>query len=86
MAAICFSYAEVTSIDRRGFWLQFGDEELYLPFVEFPWFEHATVAQICRIECPSASRLYWPALDLDLSLDSIRNPMAASQHRLSFDH
>ena len=85
MAAICFSTAEVTSIDRRGFWLQFKDEELYLPFVEFPWFEHATVAQICHVECLSASRLYWPALDLDLAVETIRNPMAASLHGASFD-
>jgi hypothetical protein len=85
MAAICFSFAEVTSINRLGFWLQCGDEELYLPFVEFPWFEHATIAQICRIECPSATRLYWPALDLDLTLETIRNPMAFSHCGLSYD-
>lgn len=85
MAAICFSTAEVTSIDRHGFWLQFKDEELYLPFVEFPWFEHATVAQICHVECLSATRLYWPALDIDLSVDTIRNPMAVSLHGASYD-
>jgi hypothetical protein len=85
MVAICFSTVEVTSIDRRGFWLQYRDEELYLPFVEFPWFEHATVAQICQVECASSSRLYWPALDIDLPLDAIRNPMAAPRHGASFD-
>jgi hypothetical protein len=85
MTAICFSSAEVTSIHRHGFWLQCGEEELYLPFVEFPWFEHATVAQICRVECASATRLYWPALDLDLTLDAIRNPMAFPHDGLGYD-
>jgi hypothetical protein len=85
MSSICFSYAEVTSIHRLGFWLQFGEEELYLSFVEFPRFEHATVAQICRVECVSSSRLYWPALDLDFSLDAIRNPLAGTHHGLRFD-
>ena len=85
MAAIFFSYAEVTSIGRLGFWLKYGEEELYLPFVEFPRFEHATVAQICRVECVSASRLYWPALDLDLTVEAIRNPMAAPYQGASFD-
>ncbi|PWF39557.1 DUF2442 domain-containing protein [Massilia glaciei] len=75
MAAICFSCVEVTSIGAHGFWLQFNDEEIYLTFVEFPRFEHATVAQIFRVECASASRLYWPALDLDIGLESMRNPM-----------
>ena len=85
MSAICFSHAEVTSINKLGFWLQFGAEELYLPFVEFPRFEHATVAQITGVVCPSASRLYWPALDLDLPLDTIRNPFAGDYYRPSHD-
>jgi hypothetical protein len=76
MSAICFSYAEVTSISKLGFWLQFGAEELYLSFVEFPRFEHATVAQLTRVVCISSSRVYWPELDLDLALDTIRNPLA----------
>jgi hypothetical protein len=85
MGGIPFSYAEVTTINRQGFWLQYRDEELYLPFVEFPAFEHATVAQICKVECLSGSRVYWPALDIDLTLDQIRNPMVSSCHRDSFD-
>lgn len=82
---ISFSRAEVTSINQHGFWLQSGEEELYLPFVEFPWFEHATVAQICQVQHVSSGRLYWPALDLDLSLDAIRNPMAFPHAPLNYD-
>jgi len=85
MPSICFSCAAVTSINQHGFWLQFGGEELYLPFVEFPRFEDATVAQICRVECLSATRLYWPALELDLALESIRNPMADPRTRRGND-
>lgn len=85
MAAICFSFAEVTSISSQGFWLQFGDEELYLSFVEFPRFEHATVAQITRVVCVSSNRVYWPGIDLDLALDSIRNPLAGELHRARHD-
>jgi hypothetical protein len=85
MSAICFSHAEVTSINKTGFWLQFGAEELYLPFVEFPRFEHATVAQITSVVCASSHRLYWPALDLDLPLDAIRNPFASECYRPSHD-
>jgi len=85
MTGICFSHAEVTTIEPRGFWVQFNDEELYLPFVEFPWFEHATVAQICKVECLSSTRLYWPALGIDLALEAIRNPMTASYLGESYD-
>lgn len=85
MTAISFSFAEVTSISSQGFWLQFGDEELYLSFVEFPRFEHATVAQITRVVCISSNRVYWPGLDLDLTLDNIRNPLAGELHRARHD-
>ena len=85
MSAICFSYAEVTSINRLGFWLQFGAEELYLSFDEFPRFQHATVAQITRVVCISSNRVYWPELDLDLTLDNIRNPLAGELHRARHD-
>ncbi len=85
MSDISFSTVEVTSLSPLGFWLEFRDEELYLPFVEFPWFEHATVAQICRVQCPSSTRLYWPDLDVDLSVASIRNPAANPIHSISYD-
>lgn len=76
MRAIRISCAQVTSISQHGFWLQCSGEELYLSFVEFPWFEHATIAQICRVQCPSASRVRWPDLELDFTLDAIRYPLA----------
>jgi hypothetical protein len=85
MAAICFSYAEVTSINSRGFWLQVGDEELYMPFFEFPEFAQATVQQICQVECPCPAHVFWPGLGIDLPLEAIRNPMTASYHRPGFE-
>ncbi len=85
MSSIRFSHAVVTSISPNGFWLQFRDEELYLAFVEFPRFEHATVAQICRVQCVSASRLYWPDIDVDLGIEAIRNPVAFPRHGLNDD-
>ena len=85
MSEIIFSCAEVTSLSPNGFWLQCGEEELYLSFFEFPLFEHATVGQICRVKCVSKSRVYWPDLDLDLTLDAIRNPMAYPRDGLSYD-
>jgi hypothetical protein len=70
------SAAEVTNISKHGFWLLLGDEELLLPFEHFPWFKSATVEQICNVERPSPNRLYWPSLDVDLAVESIRQPEA----------
>lgn len=70
------SAPEVTNISRHGFWLLLGDEELLLPFEQFPWFRSATVEQITHVECPSPDHLYWPSLDVDLAVVSIRDPEA----------
>jgi hypothetical protein len=67
---------EVTNISAHGFWLLLGDEELPVPYAEFPWFRKATVEQIVAVERPSENHLYWPKLDIDLSVDSLRNPAA----------
>jgi Protein of unknown function (DUF2442) len=68
------SVAEVTNVSRHGFWVLLDDEELLVPFDEFPWFKKATIEQLTRIEWPSADHLYWPDLDIDLSVESIRHP------------
>lgn len=65
---------EVTHISKHGFWLLLGGEELLIPFSEFPWFRQATVEQLYNVEWPTADHLYWPQLDIDLSVESIRHP------------
>lgn len=66
--------AEVSNISAHGFWVLIDDRELYLPFEVFPWFKDATVAAILHLERPQPHHLYWPDLDVDLSLDSIEHP------------
>jgi len=68
------SAAEVTHVSRHGFWLLLGEEELMLPSAEFAWFKHATIDQLCEVEWPSPDHRYWPQLDVDLSVESIRHP------------
>lgn len=50
------------------------DGELALPYAEFPWFKEATIQQILNVLGPTADHLYWPDLDVDLSVESIRHP------------
>jgi hypothetical protein len=71
---ISTSEVEVTNISRHGFWLLVGDEELFLAFDEFPWFKDASLPAILTVERQGLENLYWPALDVDLSLESIRHP------------
>ena len=66
--------AEVTNISRHGFWLYFDDSEVFVPFKEFPWFQGASVDAILTVESPSARHLYWPKLDIDLTVEMIEHP------------
>jgi hypothetical protein len=68
------SAVEVTNVSQHGFWLLPDDEELFVPFSEFPWFRDAPIGKILNVELSSAHHLYWPELDIDLAVDSIRHP------------
>lgn len=68
------SRVELSNVSQHGLWLMVGDEELFLPFEHFPWFRSATIEQISRVESPTADHLHWPLCDIDLSVQSIRDP------------
>lgn len=68
------SEVEVTNISLHGFWLLLKGHEKLLPHEHFPWFRNATVAQIYQVELLSENHLYWPELDIDLSVESIDHP------------
>jgi hypothetical protein len=65
---------KVCRVSPHGFWLLLGDEELQLTFADFPWFKEATFGQLCDVEWLSPDHLYWPRLDVDLSIGSIHHP------------
>ena len=68
------SDVEVTNVSRHGFWILLRNRELFVPFGEFPWFAEAPVAKILNVRWPTEDHLYWPELDLDLSVRSIEHP------------
>ena len=68
------STAEVTNVSKHGFWILLDNEELFVPFSQFPWFKDAPVSQLLNVEWPQPHHLYWPDLDVDLAVESIRHP------------
>lgn len=76
MLGTATSAVEVTNVSIHGFWLLLGDEELAVPFAAFPWFKKATIEQLANVQRPAPNHLYWPQLDVDLSVESIRDPAA----------
>ncbi len=37
-------------MSKHVFWVLLDDEELAIPFSDFPWFKSATIEQPCEIE------------------------------------
>ena len=68
------SEVEVTNISAHGFWLLIRGREYFLAFEHFPWFQEASIREICEVELPSSHHLYWPTLDIDLAVESIDHP------------
>ncbi|MGK0261057.1 MAG: hypothetical protein ACI96M_004513 [Candidatus Azotimanducaceae bacterium] len=68
------SQIAVTDISPDGIWVLCRDEEHFLTFTDFPWFETATVKQILNVTEEVPGGYHWPDLDIDLGIDTIRNP------------
>ncbi len=65
---------EVVSVSKHGFWLNVNDTEYFLPFERFPWFRGVGRAELGLVELLHDTHLYWPDLDVDLTLDIIEEP------------
>ena len=66
--------AEVTNISPNGLWLLLDGREVFVSFRQFPWFAQATVEQLVAVTRPSPHHLRWPALDIDLAVESLDRP------------
>jgi hypothetical protein len=68
------SKAEVTNISEHGFWVFLSGKEYFLPFDKFPWFKDSSISQITDLQVLHGTHIYWPKLDVDLSLNIIEQP------------
>ncbi|WP_459937536.1 DUF2442 domain-containing protein [Desulfonatronum parangueonense] len=64
----------MTDISPFGLWILYGGREYFLDYEAFPWFLEAPVQKIFRVIEEGRDHLRWPELDIDLSLDSIKEP------------
>jgi len=68
------SIVEVANIDNHGVWLYVKGAEYFLPYEDYPWFKEAKLADILDVQLLHESHLHWPALDVDLSVEMLRDP------------
>jgi len=68
------SAVEVTNISAHGIWILIRDKELFISYEDFPWFKDQTVKSITNVEVPTRDHFYWPDIDVDLTVEIIKNP------------
>ncbi|MFZ4616017.1 MAG: DUF2442 domain-containing protein [Rectinemataceae bacterium] len=74
MPGIATSQVEIVQVTRFGIWLASGDEEFWLDYRQYPWFQSTTTDAVCDVTEPSPGHYYWPRLDVDLEIEGLRNP------------
>ena len=62
------------NITYCGMWLYIHDKEFFLPYEDYPFFKDATINDIYDVELHHKTHLYWPSLDVDLSVEILEKP------------
>jgi hypothetical protein len=66
--------ASVENITPFGVWMLINRKEYFLPYSEFPYFENMSIRSIFNVEFSHGFHLYWPELDIDLTIDNLDHP------------
>ena len=78
------SRVEVVDVSAIGFTLVVDGRRFAVPFSGFPWFDGVPAAKLGNVKVLHRDHLYWPDLDVDLSLECIehpeRFPLISKQH------
>lgn len=64
----------VEAITPVGLWIFVRGEERFLSYRDFPMFLRGTIREILNVQLHGQDHLYWPDLDVDLELESVRHP------------
>jgi len=68
------SKPEILNISPLGMWLLIEEKEYYVDFKNYPWFLEANMTEISNVESGFGTGIYWPALDIDVSLEALEHP------------
>jgi hypothetical protein len=68
------SAVEVVNISQHDIWLLSHQKELFLPYDDFPWFKGKRAKCVRNVQELSSGHLFWPDLDVDLTVESIERP------------
>lgn len=68
------SAVEIVNISPFGVWIYVDGREHFMDYDRYPWFREAKVGEIINVRRVNVDHLYWPELDVDLSIDALETP------------
>ena len=66
--------ANVLLINDQGILLSVIGQTYFLPYNRVPWMRDASINQVMNVRMCGRNAIEWPALDVDLEIDSLRHP------------
>lgn len=68
------SKPEILNMSPFGMWILTENKEYYVDFSRYHWFKEASMGEISNVEAGFGSGIYWPSLDIDVSLEALEYP------------
>ncbi len=68
------SEIEIQNISGFGIWILIRGKEYFMSYEKFPWFKNTNINQILNVSLSPTGKLYWPDLDIDLSVEILEAP------------
>lgn len=66
--------ASVLMINSQGIMLSVLGNDYFLSYNRIPWLRDARISDVLNVEISGRSAIAWPALDVDLEIDSLKHP------------
>lgn len=66
--------ASVLLINNQGILVSVYGQAYFLPYSRIPWMRDATVNDVMNVRMCGRNAIEWPALDVDLEIESLRHP------------
>lgn len=61
-------------INSQGIMLSVLGNDYFLSYNRIPWLKDARISDVLNVEISGRSAIAWPALDVDLEIESLKHP------------
>lgn len=66
--------ASVLMINSQGIMLSVLGNDYFISYNRIPWLRDARISDVLNIQISGRSAIAWPALDVDLEIESLKHP------------